>query len=584
MKKFMYRMRVAGVLLPGLLVAMLLFLAVEHLHAQTYLETFGQNRVQNRKFDWRYFDTDHFRVYHYDAAGRQLARYLSEQAEKDISVIEQKLGGQFPRRFKIILYNNYDEYRQTNVGKKYEAQNQESAAGTVDLVGDRLVVYFTGAHADLRRQLRSGMSKIVMQRLLFGENFKEMVKNAVLLNLPKWTTDGFIAYMVDGWDAKSDNEWKNLLAANPEKGFYELSELHPEIAGKAFWKYVSARYGDNMMKNLLYTMETKSSLNTGIKMTLGMKVKYAYDSCMNFYTAVYLKDAQSRSIPDSARSILEIPVPKDNGQVRSLRVSPNGHDVAYVLWKDGEYKVYLQHTQDEQTRTKIITGGRKDFNETNPDQDYPLLCWSNNGYKLAMLYRREQTAHTQTRLRIYNSLKAKIEEYIIPPNRFDRITGMTFMENDDQMIFSAIKKSQTDLYEFTIKGLKMKNITKDAWDDLSPWFVSGGSRRGILFLSNRPAADINVPIAVNELPVGPMNVFFYDTKTRSTTLLKCSNVNTGNVSQPIQYGSDNMAFLYDSSGIVNKYVVVFGRDRQNMDSGCRTGCWRWRKNSIHSPI
>jgi hypothetical protein len=42
--------------------------------AQTYLETFGQNRIQTRKFEWKFFDTEHFRIYHYDAAGRQLAR------------------------------------------------------------------------------------------------------------------------------------------------------------------------------------------------------------------------------------------------------------------------------------------------------------------------------------------------------------------------------------------------------------------------------------------------------------------------------------------------------------------------------
>src|SRR6185437_11783540 len=82
---------------------------------QSYVEQFGQNRIQYRKFDWKYFDTKHFRVYHYDRAGRGLGRYVAEEAENDISVIEKKMGGQFPKRFSIILYNSYDEYLQTNV-------------------------------------------------------------------------------------------------------------------------------------------------------------------------------------------------------------------------------------------------------------------------------------------------------------------------------------------------------------------------------------------------------------------------------------------------------------------------------------
>src|ERR1044072_8174258 len=92
------------------LVAGFLLMATNVVNGQTYLEKFGQNRVQYRKFGWRYFDTKHFRIYHYDQAGRQLARYVSEQAENDIAVIERKLGGQFPKRFNIVLYNSFDEY------------------------------------------------------------------------------------------------------------------------------------------------------------------------------------------------------------------------------------------------------------------------------------------------------------------------------------------------------------------------------------------------------------------------------------------------------------------------------------------
>jgi len=530
--------------------------------SQTYMETFGQNRIQTRKYDWRFFDTEHFRIYHYDAAGRLLARYVAEQAEKDIKIVEKKMGGKFPSRFNIILYNNYDQYRQTNIGRKYDSQLQNVPAGTVDLVGDKLVVYFTGVHTDVRRQLRSGMSRVVMQRLIFGESFREMVKNAVLLNLPQWTTDGFIAYLVDGWDAKAETEWKNLLQAH-KQDFYELAEQEPELAGKAFWKFISESYGEETVKNLLYNMQLKSSLPQGLKLTLGMKVKTTYDSVINFYNAVYGRDALVQEHPDSSgnRSIIDIPVPALPRELRNIRVAPKGNDVAYVEWKEGEFKVIIQHTKDEQEKAVIVSGGSHDYNEA-PDPDYPLLAWSNNGYKLAVLYKQGR----KTRLRIYNSLNAKLEDYIVPHNRFDRVKGMSFMEDDTKMVFSAVKKSQTDLYEFTIKRARITPITNDAWDDTNPWFVSGGSRRGILFLSNRPLPNLNVPISINELPTGSMNLFFYDTKTRRRELLQASFLNKGVITQPIQYGSDHFAFLNDMNGITNKYVVLFGRDRNNMDS------------------
>lgn len=542
-----------------------LFISVK-LYGQSYLETFGQNRIQYRKFAWKYFDTKHFRVYHYDRAGRQLGRYVAEEAENDISLIEKKLGGQFPKRFNIILYNSYDEYRQTNVGLKDDAQGiGNSKAGTVNLVGDKLVVYFTGEHNDLQHQIRTGMARVVMERMIFGENFKKMVKNALLLNLPEWVTDGYIAYLVDGWDATSNSKWKSLLDARPNTGFYELADQYPELAGKAFWKFVSNQYSTATVKNLLYSMQQKTGLNKAMKdkANLGLKVTKAYDSCIHFYKNVYAMDLRKQESPDSTKGLIALKVPKDNSIIRNIRVSPRGSDICYVVWKDGHFTVYDQKTSKEQDVATIIEGGQKDLTEQT-DPNYPMIAWSNTGYKLAILYRKGHSV----RLRIYNSLKARINDYVIPKNRFDRVLGMAFMsdQDEDKLVFSAIKKSQTDLYMFTLKGSKMTNITDDVWDDLSPEFISGGSRTGILFLSNRPRPGLDVPEGVNELPTGPMNVFFYNTKTKSTELLQCTNIKKGNISQPIQYGLDNFAYLYDSNGIDNKYVVLFKRGSHGADS------------------
>lgn len=545
----------------GLLIAGI-FLIPVYANAQINTESFGQNRVQYREYAWKFFDTKHFRIYHYDRNGSTLARYVSEQAEQDVPMIERRMGSQFPNRFDIILYNNYDEYRQTNVGLKYESQLQDIATSKLDLVGDKLIVYFNGVHTDLRHQIQAGIARALMQRMMFGEDTRQIVKNSLLLNLPPWTTDGYVAYVVDGWDPKSESAWKNVLDAQPNTGFFTLADQYPELAGKAFWKYIADRYGPENVKTLLFAMQQKASLNKGIRSTLNIKVKPAYDSALQYYKTIFAQDALVQETPDSAEALINIKVPNDGTIIRSIRLSPKGNDVAYCEFKEGDYKVYIQHTSKEQQRSLILSTGRTDFNELTPDADYPQLAWSNNGYKVAILYRYKR----ETRLRIYNSLKAKIENYVIPPNRFDRVLGMTFNEADDKIVFSAIKKSQTDLYLFTLRGSRMTNITNDSWDDVQPWFVSGGSRRGILFLSNRPAPNLVVPAAVNELPAGPMNVYFYDTKTESPVLLKCSDNKAGNITQPIQYGPDNFAYLRDDNGINNKYVVIFGRNAQNQDS------------------
>ncbi len=548
-----------------LLSIMFIVLVSSVAEGQTNSEVFGQNRIQKRKFKWKFFDTHHFRVYHYDNAGRQLGRYVSEEAESDIAVIEKKLGGQFPQRFNIILYNSYDEYRQSNVGLKEESPTLgNTRAGAVKIVDDKLVVYFTGEHADLRRQIRSGMALVVMQRMIFGESLKTMVKNALLLNLPPWVTDGYIAYLVDGWDAKSSSEWKGILDARPGEGFYELAERYPELAGKAFWKYVSTKYSMKVVKSLLYSMQQKTSLNKAMlePYNLRMKVTDAYDSCISFYKNTYATDALSQEEPDSTHGLISLKVPKDNSVIRNIKISPSGTDVCYVAWKDGLYTVYTQKTTGSQTITNLLEGGEKDMTE-QIDPNYPMVAWSKTGNKLAVLYRGKKGA---TLLRIYNNEKGRIENHVIPSNRFDRVLSFAFMQDDDNLVLSAIKNSQTDLYMFKIRGSRMTNITDDAWDDVSPEFVSGGSRTGILFLSNRPQPNLNVPVGVNELPAGPLNVFFYNTVSERPELLQCSDVKEGHISQPVQYGPENFAYLHDKNGVNNKYVVMFARDENNLDT------------------
>ena len=125
---------------------------------------------------------------------------------------------------------------------------------SIDVVGDKLTVYFSGIHTDLRRQTREGMSRVIMERMLFGENFREIVRNALVSNMPNWTAYGFVSYLVDGWDAKENSDWKNILEAHPKSSFYQLAEKYPDQAGKAFWKYIADKNGDNGAKNLLYTI------------------------------------------------------------------------------------------------------------------------------------------------------------------------------------------------------------------------------------------------------------------------------------------------------------------------------------------
>ncbi len=301
-------------------------------------------------------------------------------------------------------------------------------------------------------------------------------------------------------------------------------------------------------------------------LTVQQKLRPTYDSLLAFYQDRYAFEEQIFEPMDTVSLLTRIKVPADEGYIRDVMVSPRGSDVAYVAWKQGEYSVILQRTQAEEGKeqykpNELQSGGIKNYME-HPDPDYPLLAWNNTGFKLGIIFKNRD----RLRIRVYNSVKGKMEDFRIPANRFDRITGFTFMEDDDKIILSAIKRGQSDLYEYRLKGGRMTQITDDAWDDAAPVFVSGGSRKGIIFLSNRPSPFINIKPLPNELPAGPMNAYFYNSTTASYELLQLTYTGKGTVAQAIPYGSDHFAYLYDQNGVRNRYVVLFGRNAQNQDS------------------
>jgi hypothetical protein len=432
----------------------------------------------------------------------------------------------------------------------------------VDLVDDKLVVYFTGIHTELSHQIRDGISKNLLERKLKSGSIDQMALNSAKVNIPEWLQEGYVLYTSDGWTEHTDKAWKGLVEANTGKKFYDLTEINGVLSGQAFWKYVSEKYGKKEPAALIGLMKAKGNMNKSLRSKYNQNVVQFFDSCLLFYKDAFARDAQNKELRNTQEAIVKIKVPNDNTIIRNIRVSPRGADVAYVKWKEGEFQVCLKHTVGEQQESVIIEGGEKNYNEPE-DPNYPLMAWSNTGYKLAILYKKG----FGTRLRIYDATKGKMFTYVVPNNRFDRALGMAIDEDNNGIILSAIRKSQTDLYYFTIKGSRLRNLTNDVWDDVQPAFVTGGQKRGIMFLSNRPKPNMDVPSEVNELPTGPMNVYFYSTKTKSPKLFQCSNADSNTiVTQPIQYGPDNFAYIADEKGVRNKYVVVFGRNQRNQDS------------------
>ena len=130
--------------------------------------------------------------------------------------LEQFMESNPRQRINIVVYNSFGEMKQSNIGIGVEWQN---TGGVTKLVGNKMIVYFDGDHENLRRQIRQGIARIMLETLLFGEDIGEFAGNAALIDFPKWFTDGFIGYAAENWTAAQDEELKLILMSGKYNNF-----------------------------------------------------------------------------------------------------------------------------------------------------------------------------------------------------------------------------------------------------------------------------------------------------------------------------------------------------------------------------
>ena len=91
-----------------LLVASLPFFST----AQVNTVEFGKNRLQYKKFNWKFYQSPNFNVY-YNEGGLELAKYITQMAEEELPELENNIEYSLQRRANIVIYNNYDDHEST---------------------------------------------------------------------------------------------------------------------------------------------------------------------------------------------------------------------------------------------------------------------------------------------------------------------------------------------------------------------------------------------------------------------------------------------------------------------------------------
>jgi hypothetical protein len=532
-----------------------LLICASETFSQVNTVEFGKNRVQFRKFKWQYIQTDNFNAYYYQN-GESIAKYIVQIAEEELPGIEQFVEYGLQRRANIAIYNDFDELRQSNIGLTLDWQ---TTGGITKLVNNKMVVYFDGNHSNLRRQIRSGIARTLVENILFGDDLGEFAANQALLDLPQWLVDGYIDYVAENWSTQLDDQLKSALLSGEYKNFYQFAYKRPLLAGHAFWNYIAETYKKENVTYFLYLARVYRNLNTASQRIAKKKFKEVLRDFMTRNEEKYYQDIRGRkNFPKGTVSVVEETSNNKNFFHFTANPAPRSQTYAVVEYKKGKYYVVLY---DNLVDRKILlkTGVKSNENEVNPN--YPLLAWDGKGTRLACIYWEEG----KVKLFVYDNV-ARFKRIKQTITHFEQIQDMKFMLNPNQLLLSAVRNGQSDIYIYNIDKDNFEQVTNDSYADLDPSFVSFPNKSGIIFSSNRP--DPNTKGKDTSVPTNRFNVFLADNYNKSEfrQITQLTNMKYGDARYPMQYNTQHFTFISDENGVSNRYAGFFTTERAGIDT------------------
>lgn len=517
-----------------------LLISFSKVNAQFYNGThigFGKNRVQYDYFEWKYYRYQQYETYFY-TGGKELAIYTAKVARKYIKEQEDMFEYRLKDKIQFIIYNKHSHFKQSNVGLSLE--NGE-LGGITNLMGSKVYIYFDGNHADLERQIKSGIAQVLINQQVYGSNWTQVLRNSSLLSLPDWYSKGLTSYLSENWSPEIDNSVRDGVLSGKYKRFNRLNNKEEVIAGHSIWAYIINTYGEAVVPNILYMTRVTQSIDKGFLYVLGVSTKSLTNEWLQYYTIEY-----KHILPTDKNHYKEDELFKARKRrdYQQFIVSPDGNNFAFVTNQLGQYKIYIYY-KDSDKKYKIY---KKEYKlDRINDKSFPILAWHPASEVLAFV--TEEKGILLMHYFDINTGGIQVKALF----KLEKLLSMDYSDNGKEMTFSGVYKGQSDIYHYYIAANSHKKLTDDKWDDLSPRFIENSTK--IVFTSNRTIDSLGYQPNDLELFHNKKDVWIIDFLTQEKTLTRVTNTPETSEYQP--FGMDSMLYyLGDDEGTLLRYSAV----------------------------
>jgi Tol biopolymer transport system component len=496
---------------------------------------FGQNKPRNKSNNFKVLQSTHFQLYNY-LDDTQKAKDFVKSSEYWYKLHQEVFKLAFIKPNPIILYNTHPDFQETTT---IGGDIGEGTGGVTEGLRTRVVMplMFTKRQTDhvLGHEL---VHAFQYQTMTYGSDSTTLSN---IQNLPLFMVEGLAEYMSIGRKDAHTSMWMRDAVLNDD--IPSIKDLvskqykyFPYRWGQVFWAYVTANYGDDIIRPLfketaIYGLE-KAFIKSFKMDSEGFSTKFKNDLILYYNRQKQGKETEVRGKVLGASK-------KGEDMNISPAISPDGKYLAYISSKNViSLDIFIADASNGKTIRKIEStsfGAHVDaysFIETSG-------TWSPDSRKFAIVIQSKG----KNKLLVIDIINGEKREY--QPSSVDAFSNPAWSPDGTQVLFSGLKEGISDIYSFNFRTKETINLTQDDYSDIQPIWSADGSK--VYFVSDRGGIS-------QKLEKENFRISSLDLNSKKTSTLALFD-DTDNMNPQISPDGNSLYFISSPDGFKDLYKI-----------------------------
>ena len=502
-------------------------------------QSFGQNKVQYRDFDWSFIQTPHFDIYYYGDQ-KSLAEFAAEVSEESYEQISVHLRWTLKKRVSIMVYNSHNEFQQTNVVGSYM---REGVGGVTELFKNRVVFPFEGNYEQFRHVIHHELVHALINDMVYGGRMQNVVSSRTKIRVPIWANEGLAEYLSSNWDTKADMVMRDIAVHERMPSIKELNYFMAYKGGQSLWRFISGKYGREKIGDVFRAMKRTQNDQKGYELALGMNYEDLTKQWHKYLKKEYWPDVKDReAIEDISEKLTDHKKARNFYNV-SPALSPDGSMVALLSDQNGYFDIHILDAITGKRIKKLVKGNRSvNFEELKWLQ--PGLSWSPDNKKIVVAAK----AGKGDVLHVIDIKTRKSQKFEI---NIEGVFSASWSPKGNEIAFVGQSGNSSDIYIFNLETESIRKITDDIFSDSYPSWNPEGTK--IVFVSDRGnfiSGEYDGKMYDHDF--GQTDIYIVDVSTRKIDRVTNTDYNE---SHPVWANTEEMIFYTsDYNGVWNLFA------------------------------